>query len=130
MDFAPTTQHREVHGILEERIRTVRTLLEALINDGSYVRPLIGLTGMDVTPALGLEAENGVLVTRMSRDGPAFVAGIRIGDIITALGGTATPDMPAFLTTLWSFSPGDEIEVAYLSDNISRTATLTLIERP
>ncbi len=33
MDFAPTMQHREVHGILEERIRTVRALLEALIND-------------------------------------------------------------------------------------------------
>ena len=33
MDFAPTTQHREVHGILEERIRTVRALLEALITD-------------------------------------------------------------------------------------------------
>ena len=33
MDFAPTTQHQEVHGILEERIRTVRALLEALINN-------------------------------------------------------------------------------------------------
>jgi hypothetical protein len=33
LDFAPPTQHREVHGILEDRIRTVRTLLETLIND-------------------------------------------------------------------------------------------------
>lgn len=105
-------------------------ILDALINNGSYVRPLIGLTGIDVTPALGLVTEEGVLVTRMSRDGPAFVAGIRIGDIITSLGGTVTPDMPAFLSTLWSFSPGDEIEVAYLHDGDGHTATLTLIERP
>ena len=66
----------------------------------------------------------------MSQDGPAFVAGIRVGDIITALNDTPTPDMPAFLSTLWTFKPGDEIDVAYVSDGKSDTATLTLTERP
>ena len=105
-------------------------ILKALIEEGRYVRPLIGLTGTDVTGPLGLGVDDGVLVTGISRDGPAFAAGIRIGDIITALDGTPTPDMPAFLGTLWSYSPGDTIVVAYLSDGTNRTATPTLIERP
>jgi S1-C subfamily serine protease len=126
-----TAMLRQAQGIGFAVSSEVATpILDALIEDGSYVRPLIGLTGEDVIPALDLEVNEGVLVTRMSQDGPAFVAGIRVGDIITALNDTSTPDMPAFLSTLWSFKPGDEIDVAYLSDGASHTATLTLIERP
>jgi serine protease Do len=126
-----TAMLRQAQGIGFAVSSEVATpILDALIRDGTYVRPLIGLTGEDVIPALELAVSEGVLVTRMSRDGPAFAAGIRIGDIITALDDTPTPDMPAFLSTLWSFSPGDEIDVAYLSDGTSRTTTLTLAERP
>jgi len=126
-----TAMLRQAQGIGFAVSSEVATpILDALIQDGTYVRPLIGLTGEDVIPALDLAVTEGVLVTRMSRDGPAFVAGIRVGDIITALADTPTPDMPAFLSTLWSFSPGDRIDVAYLSDGTARMTTLTLAKRP
>ena len=105
-------------------------ILDSLIETGRYIRPLIGLTGADVTPALGLGLDEGVLVTSMPRGGPAYAAGIRVGDIITSLNDIPTADMPSFLSTLWSFRPGDEISVAFQSGGKTRTVKLTLIERP
>ena len=105
-------------------------ILDSLIETGRYIRPLIGLTGADVTPALGLGLDEGVLVTSMPRGGPAYASGIRVGDIITSLNGIPTADMPSFLSTLWSFRPGDEISVAFQSGGKTRTVKLTLIERP
>lgn len=105
-------------------------ILDSLIETGRYIRPLIGLTGADVTPALGLGLDEGVLVTSMPRGGPAYASGIRVGDIITSLNGIPTADMPSFLSALWSFRPGDEISVAFQSGGKTRTVKLTLIERP
>jgi serine protease Do len=105
-------------------------ILEALINEGRYIRPLIGLTGTDAAAALGLFDEDGILVTGIPEGGPAHSAGIGIGDVIIAIAGTPTPDMPTFLGTLWSFSPGDEIKVSYLNEGRVREVTLTLTERP
>ena len=105
-------------------------ILDSLIDSGRYVRPLIGVTGMDAGPDLGLGAHPGVLVTTMPLDGPAYLAGIRVGDVITALGGVETPDMPTFLSELWAHRPGDELSVSYVSDGEAATVVVTLVERP
>ena len=98
------------------------------------VRPLIGLTGADVTPAranqLGLNVDEGIIVTRMTLDGPAYEAGIRVGDVITKLNDIPTPDMAAFLTLLWTFDIGQEVQVEYIHENETQVTGVTLIERP
>ncbi len=109
-------------------------IIESLIEHRRVVRPLIGLGGRDVTPALAsrhnLRVSQGYIVTSMSRNGPAYQAGIRPGDVITALDGQATPDAASFLTMLWSYEVGDEVEVEYVTGDDTRTATVELIERP
>ena len=109
-------------------------IINSLITHGRVVRPLIGLTGADVTPAranqLGLNVNEGIIVTRMTLDGPAYEGGIRVGDVITKLNDIPTPDMAAFLTLLWTFEIDQEIQVEYIHENETQVTGVTLIERP
>ena len=109
-------------------------IIDSLIEHGRVVRPLIGLTGIDVTPAganrLNLSVTEGIIVTRMSWGGPAFKAGIRVGDVIVKIDGIPTPDMPSFLTLLWTYEVGDSVQVEYVSNNETVTTTVDLVERP
>jgi serine protease Do len=109
-------------------------IIDSLIEHGRVVRPLIGLNGQDVTPAianrLNLNVTEGIIITRMSRDGPAFRAGIRVGDVISKIDGIPTPDMARFLTLLWSYEVGDEVETEYISNNEYKVTMIELTERP
>ena len=108
-------------------------IIESLIEHGRVVRPLIGLIGADITSAiadeLSLKVAEGIIITSMSREGPAYRAGIRVGDVITEVDGIPTPDMKEFLTLLWTYQVGDRIQVAYLHNNERRIATVHLTER-
>ena len=107
--------------------------IESLIDRGQVRRPRIGLNGQDITSAianqLDLPVSEGIIVTTMSRNGPAYQQGIRVGDIITSLGGVPTNDMSDFLLQLWSYNVGDEVEVEYLQEGIQRVAVVELAER-
>ena len=109
-------------------------IIDSLIEHGRVVRPLIGLTGADVTPArasqLGLNVTEGVIVTRLSRDGPAFRGGIRVGDVITKLDGIPTPDMARFLTLLWTYDVAEVVQVEYISNNQTLETSVELVEGP
>ena len=109
-------------------------IIDSLIEHGRVVRPLIGLTGADVTPAranqLNLIVDEGVIVTRMDSVGPAYTAGIRVGDVITSMNGIPTPDMASFLTALWGYEVGDVVQVEYISNNETSIAEVGLVERP
>ena len=109
-------------------------IIESLIDHGRVVRPLIGLVGQDVTAAianeLGLNVTEGIIVSSMSRSGPAYQVGIRVGDVVTKMDDIATPDMASFLTMLWSYEVGDQVQVEYIHNNEVLIATLELSERP
>ena len=109
-------------------------IIESLIEHGRVVRPLIGLVGQDVTAAianeLGLNVTEGIIVSSMSRSGPAYQVGIRVGDVVTKMDDIATPDMASFLTMLWSYEVGDQVQVEYIHNTEVLIATLELSERP
>lgn len=113
---------------------TAQPIIDTLIQHGRVVRPLIGLTGADVTPSranrFGLSVDEGIIVTRMTLDGPAHSAGIRVGDVITKLNDIPTPDMASFLTLLWTFDVGQAIQAEYIHEDEIGIATITLAERP
>ncbi len=110
-----------------------KPLIDSLIEHGKVLRPAIGFAGRDMTPAianeLNLRIDEGVLVTFMSRGGPAYGAGMRVGDIMTKMDGVPTPDVESWLNLLWSYQAGDKVVVEYLHDDETLTATVELAER-
>src|ERR671922_1047677 len=70
---------------------TLKVILPALIANGSYVHPWIGVSGTDVTPEiaieLGLKEARGFLVIDIVMGSPAERAGIRGGDMPVAIPG-------------------------------------------
>ena len=69
----------------------VKRVVDAAVNEGTLVRPWLGLKGQSVTfdiaQAQGLSRPVGVIITEVYDDGPADSAGLRRGDIVTAIDG-------------------------------------------
>ncbi len=112
-------------------VNTVKRVVPALIADGSYPHPSLGLLGYSISAelarALQLPVENGILVAQLYRNGPAFNAGIqganeeivignrRIligGDILTAIDDKPITDWNSLLQYLeLKTSVGDTVRV-------------------
>ena len=130
-----TAMLRQAQGIgFAVSSEVARRIADSLIERGRVVRPLIGLTGADLTVSrandLNLDSANGIITTNMSRSGPAYKAGIRVGDVITHIDGAPTADMAKFLTVLWTYDVGDIVEIQYVSDDGKHVTSVNLVERP
>ena len=129
-----TAIFREANGIgFTISSNVAKPIIDSLIDHGKVVRPLMGIMGRDVTPALAsrfdLPVKEGIVITRLVSDGPAYLAGIRPGDIIVKLDNQLTPGMAKFLTILWTHHVGDIVDVEYIRGNKSITTTVILAER-
>ena len=74
-------------------VDTVRDVLHQLRTTGTVVRPWIGVEALTITPAavqlLGLESDRGILLVGVTPDGPAASAGLRGGDRVVSVPGSA-----------------------------------------
>jgi S1-C subfamily serine protease len=72
-----------------------------------------------------------LLVAQVQPGGPAAQAGIRTGDLITAVDGTATPDQAALADALAGLTPGRTADVAVtLPNKVRQTVRVTLGQYP
>jgi len=127
----------------------VRRVVPALIEDGEYEHPYMGVTLRTVTPAIAtandLDRPRGIIVVDVLENGPsdgvlrrstesAIVDGERVpvgGDVVLAMddtGLTRVEDLSSFLAL--RTSPGDVIDLAVLRDGQRRTVELELGRRP
>ena len=136
----------EVIGINQAILRQGRSLsfavsanvaspiFEDLMSNGCVKRPLMGFASVDLTPAvaneLGISVKEGIIVSYMPSAGPAYDAGIRLGDIIIKVNQTPVVDVKDWLTKLWSLKSGDEAIVAYIREGKSYETSVVLGSRP
>ncbi|MBI1400278.1 MAG: Do family serine endopeptidase [Hyphomonas sp.] len=67
----------------------VKRVVDAAVNGGTFVRPWLGLAAQavsfDIAKTQGLTRPVGVIVTEVYPDGPSAKAGLRRGDLVTAI---------------------------------------------
>lgn len=89
---------------------TARSVMEAIVRDGQVTRGWIGVEPQDLTPELaesfGLAAGAGVIITGVLQNGPAAQAGIRPGDVITAVAGKPVTNVAQLLSAVAGLQPG------------------------
>ena len=115
-------------------INAVKRVVQQIFEKGRVIRPWLGISGMSITPQLArrynLQADTGVLVAGVSRDGPSFEAGLRIGDVIFRIGDTEVKQMKDLLLALSKFEVGSAVKMEYFRMGSRREASLRLAEVP
>ncbi len=89
------------------------SIARQLISTGHVTNPHRAALGVSVTAIVSPDgAPAGVGLVTPVPGGPAAAAGLAAGDVITAVDGTATPDMQALAAVLAALSPGRVVSVA------------------
>jgi Do/DeqQ family serine protease len=107
-----------------------RSVMESLIEHGRVDRGMLGVTVQGITPelaeSLGLETVAGALVSDVSEDGPASKAGVRRGDVITAIDGVAIADSNALRNHVAQIKPGTRASLSLIRDGRPQQLSVTL----
>jgi S1-C subfamily serine protease len=91
-------------------VSTARLVMEGLVRDGQVTRGWIGVEPNELSPELaetfGVKATRGVIITGVLQNGPAAQAGIRPGDVITAVADREVGNVSELLSAVAALKPG------------------------
>ncbi len=108
---------------------TVTFLADQMIENGRVTESGRAVLGVTVRTVLGDGFEPaGAAIAEITEDGPAARAGLRPGDVITALAGEPVTDVVSLAEALAGGRPNQETAVEYLRNEERHTAQVTLGE--
>lgn len=111
----------------------VRALAQIAVH-GKVVRAWLGVYIQDIPPGmgtrLGVGAGRGVLVSEVVPGGPAALAGIKAGDVITAIGDRPVGTTNDLQLEVMYRAVGEEVTVSILRDGKPLSLKVVLRERP
>ncbi|MDE0886976.1 MAG: trypsin-like peptidase domain-containing protein [Myxococcota bacterium] len=116
-------------------IDVARRVVTELIEHGEVHPVTLGIDFQDLDPALkevmGLPATmNGSLINRVRPGGPAEIAGIRRGDILTQINGQNIKSARQLYEVLETTTPEQRLQVRFLRDGKNMDVTLVAREIP
>ncbi len=130
-------------------IDTARAEIHQLETKGEVEHAFLGISGGTITPelarAINLPVKEGVIVQSVVKGGPADKAGVEGGntsatidgaqvslggDIITEVNGKKIAGMDEVVEIVNAAKPGEELELTILRGGSTKTATVTLGQRP
>lgn len=116
-------------------INEVLPIISQLEKDGQVVRPILGISVQPISTLSSLErayleidhdVKNGLLIIKVSKESPAYTAGIETGDVLLKLDGKELEDFKQFRQVLYSKNVGDEVELVWLHDGKEEVKSVTL----
>lgn len=109
-------------------------IMDEIIEHGTVTRGWLGIEPQDITPDLArafrLKSDEGVIIARVLRDGPAARSGVRVGDIVRSLDGHAVMDSVDMLNQIAPLKQGESAKLGLQRDGESLTVTVQVGVRP
>jgi serine protease DegS len=114
-------------------VNLVRGVMEQILVNGHVVRGWLGFEPQDLTEEQSAQigtSGGGVTVVNIMVTSQAFEAGVRPGDLITALGGEAVHNAQDLVARVSALKPGAEVELEGHHARQGYKLKLTALERP
>ena len=115
-------------------IDLAQKVAEQIIEHGIVVRGWLGVEGQELTPqvlrSVDLNSMHGILITEVDKFGPGYNAGLKNGDIITAINRQQITSTNDIVNLIAAGKPGDEFLIEGIRQRQSFIATATLGQRP
>lgn len=112
----------------------VQNVISAIMKKGYVPRPYLGVSIFDQQSAARygyqLNLKKGVYIFQVVPGGPADQAGLRKGDVITAIDGAEVNSVSDLRAKIAEHSVGDKVELTIQRGGQERKASLTLEEMP
>jgi Do/DeqQ family serine protease len=109
-----------------------REVMEQLKTHGAVSRGKLGVSVQNVTPdiaaSLRLPSPGGAIISGVEPGSPAARAGLKQGDVVTALGGEKLADSNALRNRIAGTAPGSTVELEVFRNGRTETVQATLGE--
>ena len=110
-------------------INSIRSIVESIMEKGYIARPYLGISVLDVSEEMELYGiPSGVAIQSVSEGSPADIAGMKVGDVITAVNNSPM-DADALGDFVGSSSIGDEVLLSLYRQGENLTVTITVGEQ-
>jgi S1-C subfamily serine protease len=114
-------------------LATAVPVADELVKNGKVSHAYIGIGYAPLTPGLaaqlGVKADHGAIVTAVAPGSPAEKAGVKQGDLITAIDGTTIQDESDLARVISRHKPGDKVSLTVVRGSAEVTLDVILGER-
>ena len=117
---------------------TIKRITTELIASGKVVRGYLGVAAQEISPqmaqVLGLPtadpAKDGALIAAISQGSPADHAGLKAGDVITAVNGQTVTNPGDLASDIANVDPSQKADISYLRDGKQQDVSVAVTTMP
>src|SRR5579872_3580225 len=113
-------------------INLARNVMDQILKTGHVTRGFMGILPQEVTPDIakgfGTPGLKGVAVAEVEPGSPAEHAGMKVGDVITAINGTPIADVNQFRLQIAGMAPGTRVDLKVNRNGHDENLNVTLAE--
>ena len=109
-----------------------RNVMDGILKNGKVTHGFMGIVPQELTPEMAKQFNmtdgHGVLIAQVSPDSPASKAGLKVGDVITAINGNGIEDVNSFRLTVAGFASSTTVHLKIIREGKPLEVPVTLGE--